>query len=325
MSDTKFGVAVFPFLKTSKPVAVGRYIFRCTTDLEGLPSHKAAAVTEIASMLYLRDDIRITHAAYAIAEPLDSFRPGPTVEKLEKVRSVIGYFYSAPDPTSGDIFLPFENATLAVLEPGKISLYLIRPDRRTMAADEVSSLSQDRHGRLQGYEGVLNLRQPLWLAAGSRLYGPKPNMMLSFSQDFAVQFPMIATSERPDLRLLMGLIDKPASPFNERIFIELDWYNGANMDNADPNKSLLDLAVAFETLLQLPAGEKTDRLVDAISLLLGRTDRLADWDTQFYAARSQVAHEGRVRDWRFYTQRTKKKEDLPHSAGSVMNFGRQIF
>jgi hypothetical protein len=60
------------------------------------------------------------------------------------------------------------------------------------------------------------------------------------------------------------------------------------------------LAVAFETLLRLPEFSKTDRLVDAISLLLGRTERLDEWAEQFYAARSQVVHEGEVRDEYFY-------------------------
>ncbi len=69
----------------------------------------------------------------------------------------------------------------------------------------------------------------------------------------------------------------------------------------------LEVHSAFETLLRLPEAAKTDRLVDAISLLLGRTDRLSDWAEQFYAARSQVAHEGTVRDWYFYAPTAGKK------------------
>jgi hypothetical protein len=41
------------------------------------------------------------------------------------------------------------------------------------------------------------------------------------------------------------------------------------------DRALLNLAVAFEALLKLPDSSKTERLVDAISLLLGRTERLS--------------------------------------------------
>jgi hypothetical protein len=63
MKGAEFSVAIFPFLKTSGPVRIGRHDFRCTSDLEGLPNDQAQAVTELASMLYLRDDVRIARAA----------------------------------------------------------------------------------------------------------------------------------------------------------------------------------------------------------------------------------------------------------------------
>jgi hypothetical protein len=84
------------------------------------------------------------------------------------------------------------------------------------------------------------------------------------------------------------------------------------------------LAIAFETLLRLPEFSKTDRLVDAISLLLGRTGRLDDWAEQFYAARSQVAHEGQVRDRYFYAPGGNKRS-ASGVFGSLMLYGRQIF
>jgi hypothetical protein len=124
---------------------------------------------------------------------------------------------------------------------------------------------------------------------------------------------------------LLELLERPATPFGERVFMALDWYNGANDRYADPDKSLLSLAVAFEALLELPSNEKTDRLADGISLLLGRTARVKDWATQFYAARSQVVHEGRVRDWWFYSSNPSQKGQASHRSGSVMTYGLQIF
>jgi len=325
MKGTEFSVAIFPFLKTSGPVRIGRHDFRCTTDLEGLPNDQAQAVTELASMLYLRDDVRIARAAYAIDEPLGSLRPGPVISHLERVRAVVGYFYSSPHPTFGDAFLPFENASLAIVSPSRVSIYLVRPEHGTISPAEPSAVERDDFGYVPGYEGVFNFRQPLWLTKSSRLYGPKTNMILNISQDLAAQLGHSEAILRADTYLLLNLLTAAASPFSERVFAALNWYNCANVDSEDADRSLLNLAIAFETLLQLPGHEKTDRLVDAISLLLGRTERLSEWATQFYAARSQVAHEGRVRDWRFYTQGLLKKNELAPSFGSIMTYGRQIF
>jgi hypothetical protein len=60
------------------------------------------------------------------------------------------------------------------------------------------------------------------------------------------------------------------------------------------SEAILSLAVAFEALLGLSKDAKTDRFVDAISLLLGRLTRLSIWAEQFYTVRSDVAHEGRT-------------------------------
>jgi hypothetical protein len=109
-----------------------------------------------------------------------------------------------------------------------------------------------------------------------------------------------------------------------RIFSTMRWFNAANESGLVRSQGLLKLAVAFETLLRLPESSKTDRLVDAISLLLGRTERLGEWAQQFYDARSRVAHEGEVRDQYFYPGGTGKRQ-ASGIFGSLMLYGRQIF
>jgi len=115
------------------------------------------------------------------------------------------------------------------------------------------------------------------------------------------------------------------TPSSLRVFAALHWYNAANDDGLSHSQSLLNLAVAFETLLRLPESSKKDRLVDAISLLLGRTDRLDDWADQFYAARSRVAHEGQVSDHYFYASDTRKQRRDSDVSGSLMLYGRMVF
>jgi hypothetical protein len=99
----------------------------------------------------------------------------------------------------------------------------------------------------------------------------------------------------------------------------------ANEDAADPDRALLSLAVAFEALLKLPDSSKTERLVDAITLLLGRTERLDEWAQQFYDARSRVAHEGKVGDRYYYVRQNSKQKQASGLFGSLILYGRQIF
>lgn len=319
-----FGIAVFPCLKTSAPTWIGGYNFRSTTDLAGLSDEQAAAVCEVAGMLYARDDVRIAKAAYAITEPLEVFRPGPVIGRLDRVRAVVGYLYSSPHPVNGDAFMPFEFSSLAVIQSANISAFLVRPEHGTIQPSPPEGFVVDSFHQTRGYEGNFN-RRPLWLAKGSRLYGGHTSTILNIWQDLYSDIQQFREARRSGGELLLDLLDAPASPFQERIFTAIDWYNDATESRYEIAKSLLSLAVAFEVLLELPSGEKTDRLADSISLLLGRTDRLKDWAAQFYAARSAVVHEGRVRDYSFYVTKSTKKGEYSHSSGSIMTYGLEIF
>jgi hypothetical protein len=275
-------------------------------------------------MLYARDDIRIAEAAYAITEPLDSIRPGPILERLDRIRLVVGYLYSSPHPTRGDPFMPFEFANMVVVQPANVSTFLVRPDYRTILPPLPDGFVEDNSHQTRGYEGVFN-RRPVWLVKSSRLYGGRTHTVLNMSQDLRYDIGGYRDGGPSGRELLLELLDRPLSPFIERIFMAIEWYNYANGEEETPDRKLLSLAVAFETLLELPSNEKTDRLADGIALLLGRTARLKDWANQFYAARSQVAHEGRVRDWWFYSAKPAQKGDPGHRMGSVMNYGLEIF
>jgi hypothetical protein len=144
------------------------------------------------------------------------------------------------------------------------------------------------------------------------------------TQDLSIDLPQHFDQVLPS-RMLIQLLEKPITPAAIHIYSALHWYNAGNEASIDPDRALLNLAVAFETLLRLPESAKTERLVDAIALLLGRVDRLDDWSNQFYAARSAIAHEGRARNTYFYTPAASKTKDPEGLFGSLILYGRQIF
>lgn len=59
-------------------------------------------------------------------------------------------------------------------------------------------------------------------------------------------------------------------------------------------------------------------------MILGRTERIYEWATQFYAARSQVAHEGVARET-FFRPTASKRDAADERFGTLMSCGRKIF
>ncbi len=319
-----FSFTVFPFLKTSDAVSIGDLTFRSTKDTNGLSPEQVVCIDEIASMLFLQDNYRIKSASYAVVPSIDLGRRSTIhVEYLMNVQAVVAYFYALPHHETDGLFLTSEHASMAVFTPNRVSEFLIHPDYHVDVAEPTSDLEVDDRKELDGYHGLYNFRHHFWVARGSRLYGPKPSLTLNISQDLSSDFRRLM-GERVDFRLLNELLRKPETQTSLRIFTSIRWFNAANNEANDPAAAIVDLSIAFEALLKLPINEKTNRIVDAISLLLGRIPRLEIWAQQFYNARSQVVHEGHIKHVRF-DPTNSKKANTRSEYFSLLSFGRQVF
>ena len=314
-----FSIAVFPYLKTSGPVRIGPYLFRSTDDLEGLGEAEAKAVSEVSRMLYAQNDVRIRSASYAVIPPVHAgLIQIPDV--LRRLHRLVAYLYGIPHEQFGDPFLKAESATLLVLTPGRVTRFLVEPEHHTILEKPLDITWENDHA--PGYDGMLNLKEAFWIVNGSRIYPPVPHITLNISQDLAAncgQFLEGGSGEQ-----LLRLLTDDRRHIGERVFTAIGWYNATNRSGIDESEALVHLAIAFESLLDLPTGEKTDRFVDSVSLLLGRVPRLKDWVRQFYDARSQVAHEGKLEKGRFLIPRPGKQSQhvIYHP---LLVFGREIF
>ena len=317
------GIAVFPFLKTSEPISLGNFTFRSTDDVSELSEGDSAHVKEVADMLFLQDDLRIRTASYAILPAIDLDETGQCLRELQHLQAIVAYCYSAPDPTLGDPFLSFEHASLAIFSPEPVSMYLVRPEPGAEKRVPDSILAPDFSHHVQGYYGRYNFRHPFWVVKGSRYYSPVPQIGLNIGQDLNHDLSR-CFGGAPQHHLLPGLLRQPTTATVDRVLAALIWYNRANSLRSDNDTSIMDLAIAFETLLALPKGAKTDRFIDAVSLLLGRVPRLDLWAEQFYDARSTVAHEGRAQLIRFVPTNAKNPANGPLYL-PLLAYGRQIF
>jgi hypothetical protein len=274
-------------------------------------------------MLFLQDNLRIRSASYAIVPFIDLNYQPDDVEYLMNVQAVVAYCYALPRHAFGDLFLSSEHASMAIFTPGRVSVYLVRPDFHVDAVEPPSDLVADHRSEVEGYAGLYNFRHPFWVVKGSRLYGPKPHLTFNHSQDLSFDLDRM-TVARDDYRLLSELLCKPDTQTSSRVFTAIRWFNAANNEANDHAASIVNLSIAFEALLSLPADEKTDRLTDAISLLLGRIPRLDIWARQFYDARSRIVHEGQVQQLRFVATDSRKGSAGPLYQ-SLLSYGRQVF
>jgi hypothetical protein len=316
-------LAVFPYLKTSDVVSIGHLTFRPTDVInDELTSKQADYVKDVASMLFLKDDLRIKSASYALIPFIDINQPILDICHLKNIQAVVAYCYASPRHEFGDIFLSPEHASIVIFSPGRFFKSLICPDSNVDAAHN-SALVANSRGEVNGYAGLYNFRHYFWVAKGSRVYGPKPHLTLNLSQDLRFDIAN-AKKSRCDYQLLFDLLRKPPTQISARVFTALEWFNAANSEANYPASAIVDLSIAFESLMKLPADQKTDRLTDAISLLLGRIPRLDIWARQFYNARSEIVHEGSSQQLTFIaTDSNKKSEGQQYQ--SLLSYGRQIF
>jgi hypothetical protein len=320
-TSENFSIAIFPYLKTSDPVSIGGIEFRSTDDTSGLPSSVSAFLRQLASMMFLKDDFRVASASYAVLPYVDLDEIGEALDSLQRVQSVIAYCYAAPHPTLGNTFLKAEHATCVVSTPAMVSLLDVQPQHHVTPKPTVVENIADK---VPGLRCLSNFKHHFSITAASRIYPPVPDMWLNISQDLAADFGQSFPISRSYGAFLL-LLHQPQNPIADRIFTAVRWFNLSNSMDSEPEAAILHLAVAYEALLQLPEAERiTDRLVDSVSLLLGRIPRLDEWVRQFYDARSRIVHEGKAHQIRFVAKERKSRADGPPYR-SLLSYGYQVF
>lgn len=316
-----YSYAVFPYLKTSNAVSIGQLTFSSTCITNELKH--TDYVNDIARMLFLQDNLRIKSATYAPIPFIDMNHPEPEIEQLKNIQAVVAYCYASPRHEFGDVFLSPEHASMAVFSPGRVFKSLVYPSLHVEEIQNLPKMVADKRGEIDGYAGLYNFKHHFWVTKGSRLYGPKPHLTLNISQDLSLDIAR-AEKSRCDYRLLFELLRKSATKTSKKVFTALQWFNTANSEANDSAAAIVDLSIAFEALMNLPSDQKSERLTDAISLLLGRIMRLNIWAMQFYDARSQIVHEGNSQQLNFIaTDSTKNSKGQQYQ--SLLSYGRQIF
>lgn len=330
---------VLPYLKTAEPVHLRGILFRSNTDLEGLSPEQQTHLKTLFAMFFLRNDLRITRMMYAHFEQGDDREANDNlIQRLYEAQTLINYLYSTPHPTMGDPFFHLENASMYVFTVDRFFAGMIWPSDPNYGVENLAKDEPLADKYVDGYYGVLNGVLHFWVVAGNRIYPSVPHLSLN-SQNLAHDLMFFAQEAKnwALVDLLSGYGYEDAE-LNERIFTALEWHNRSTAEEVDEKVALLDLSIAFESLLNFENSDKvTDRFRETVMTLLGYDTRLGSWLDQFYNARSAIAHKGKTHRFMFYAmdwdrnriaglhkvKETSQESALPYR--SLTMYGRRIF
>jgi hypothetical protein len=296
--------AIFPYLKTSKPVSVRDVTLRSSNDLEGLSEEMKNHLLNLFSMFFLRNELRITEMSYTILQIGDDEEQNEALmQRLREAQILIAYRYSRPHPIDGRPFLILEYSSLYLFDAKQVSDSLVWPrDRVENLAGQTPFATERRGPWLDGYYGLLNWTSPLWVVPGIRIYPPIPNLLLNLPQQdladdlYAYEFNW---QTQAMLKLVSGRrLTIPEA--ESRIFTAIEWHNRSNSDLISQDVSLMNLAIALESLLNLERGDESKKFKETVKSLLGSVPRLDSWLEQFYKARSKIVHKGTWPHLMFY-------------------------
>lgn len=329
MKEIQYTFAFFPYLKTSEPVHYRSLTVRSTDDRTHLPPDAIQHLETLQNMFFLRDHLRIQKMSYAFHASSEKFSTDEFAQQLLEFQTLVCFIYSSPHPTFGHPFLRLEHASFYFCQPTKVSQYLVENEHNVEILPEAENLKFDSRKEIEGYVVLLNNKSHFWATRGSRIFPPAISLWLNISQDLSNDF----NHDIPHSLLYGSVVRyltmrRDDDKLSERILTALTWYNRSIGIDIDESVALVNLTIAFESLLDLESGEKiTDRFKEAVTLLVGDVPRLDSWLTQFYKARSDIVHEGRSTSLMFfasdYSKKPPQRPELEYR--SLVSYGRQVF
>ena len=322
-----YAFAFFPYLRTSGPVTYRGIVFKNSADNAGIPDEACADFALLKSLFFLRDNYLLSRTTYAMVTLSGKGSDDKCFEELLEFQTILAYLYSGPRAQFNDIFLSSEHATLYWFVPKPASRYLICEEWEVESLPGSDYPPPDDREEVPGYEAYLNGRLATWVAQGSRLYPPGPRIVMNRSQDLCHDlYDAVAGRRHTALLEHFGRPGRKSAPRDRQILTAIRWYNRANADQGDEQLAIVNLAIAFEALLNLPGEDRvTQRFTEAITLLLGRLPRLESWAEQFYNARSSIVHKGTADRLRFFAADDHRKAGTEDEYKPLAAYGRQIF
>lgn len=292
---------VFPYLNTSKPVHIRGFCFRNSKDATSLSKENSERLVEISQMFFLRDDIQITEVTYSFIDLSESFEKNQKLlGKLRQAQLLISYIYCSPNNTWSTTFLNNEHSNIFIFEPASVSKFQVYPSVENQPLKDLSDIdpfkdiSDMPSSLVDGYNVTLNWQHWFSTIKGNRIYPTVPDFWINISQDLYQDIEISRNNNQSWAFFeLFHRVEARNLEIENRLFTALHWYNLSTSLNLPHDLSLVNLAIAFESLLNLEQDrDLVKRFKEMIVNMLGNIPRLDSWVEQFYKARSGIVHDG---------------------------------
>ncbi len=324
-------IVVFPYLKSSKKFMYKDIEFRNINDISGFSKRISNHLSIIKNLFYLRDNFLLDQITYSVLQiPIKDIKTkNKLFLQLREFKTLLAYLYSSPHPIFGNTFLSNEHASVFIIESERIPLDLVNNEISVKRVGNNCYPKPDKRGDINGYRIYLDFKYIFWVTKGSRIYPPIVSMWTNQLQDLYSDLQRFKSS--PNTSNILEFFESTDinSSMRSRIYISLIWYNRSIVEDVDEDVALINLAIAFESLLNLNKDDKvSSRFKESIKLLLGEIPRLDSWIDQFYEARCNLVHEGITANFSYLATsviKNKNNDEEPSKYRSLVSIGRIIF
>lgn len=324
--QNKYWIAVFPYLKTTDSLKYKDLEIHSSQNISELDTDISSYVDDLSSMFFLRDDVRIKNLSIVTCTTKNEItNPIDFIDKLNEFQSLISYIYSIPHHTSGEPFLNFEHSTYYLFRPIKLNPELLYSGHNVEILSKDKKLNTNEATDIPGYEGRINGKSYFWIVKNERIFPTSARIWLNISQDISNDFFRASNLFYSIVSFFSSRSEN--DELAQRILTAITWYNRTNQMDIEEEIALINLSIAFESLLNLDrAGNIKSRFKETVNTLLGGLPRLDSWATQFYEARSQIVHEGKSKRLAFNpTDNAQNNNGDNIFYRPLVTTGRQIF
>lgn len=331
MSDPLY--VFMPYLSTVERRQLRGIVLRNTSDLDDLSDDQQQDIRRLLKAFYFTDSLQPTSCVCAVVDLPVQFDEAPVLQQIRDAQTLIIYLCSVPDDRLDSMPLVSERGTIFTFRRWRFTptapLLPIGPHSTNSASAPPASAPVSL-----GYLGHRNLTNEIWLAPTSRIYPLVSFLGRSSQVDLSIVLDAFDEPSNWALTSVSQAIDVDISASDRQVLMAMEWYNASTSELVSEQEQLLRLAIAFECLLGLGRSEElTQRITEAILMLLGRMPLLESWIQQFYVARGQIVHQGISTQLRFHPLpsdqltkiRKEKSASPPPTYGGLVHHGRLIF
>lgn len=140
------------------------------------------------------------------------------------------------------------------------------------------------------YNGLVNFQDNIYIQNNLPIFPPITGLKAAIAHE----------SDFDNLEQILSYYGEPlglTEHERERFETSIEWYNQTFQKHPirDDRGKIVDIATAFEVLLDLPQENVSSSFRACIEALLGSSPELRKWATSFYDARSQIVHRGKAK------------------------------